>query len=295
MLSFSQYAAIAVGAFYVFAGIVVLRAMVLDRLMDKLLAALNDPSAPVELWRSRALTGGGLLTLAGGVALVLLSPLAAAIFLLNSLWQGGYLLWAERALPPEDESEARGRQQTKNAFVVYLAATAFVLWLAAQGLLRPWAVPAQSYAIDLLAIFVALVGVWFFLNRGKSGQTSGGVGDGMLLGEQFDAQDFGGEPRGEAPVMRVSVMPSFGASPLVNADTGEHVSPAWLDIDYELAKRIERWDDTWQATFNAEDPGSSGFDDEAARKAYDDEGRAIVALLRAQWQGELVEVADQFR
>ena len=113
--------------------------------------------------------------------------------------------------------------------------------------------------------------------------------------EQFDAQDFGGEPRGEAPVMRVSVMPSFGASPLVNADTGEHVSPAWLDIDYELAKRIERWDDTWQATFNAEDPGSSGFDDEVARKAYDDEGRAIVALLRAQWQGELVEVADQFR
>ena len=75
MIALSQIAAIIIGAFYVFAGVMVLRAMALDRIMDAVLAALNDPTAPKERLRSRVLTIGALLTLASGVALMLLSPL----------------------------------------------------------------------------------------------------------------------------------------------------------------------------------------------------------------------------
>lgn len=170
MFAFSQIAAIAVGAFYVFAGFVVLRAAALDRVMDAFLAALNDPSAPNEQMRSRVLTAGAFLTLAGGVLLMLLSPLAAPMFVLNAVWQGGYLLWADKALPPEDADDARGRQQTKNAFVVYLAATAFVVWLAVQGQLRPWDVPALTLAIDIAAVVIASVAVWAFLHAPRGRQ-----------------------------------------------------------------------------------------------------------------------------
>jgi hypothetical protein len=158
MLTVSQFGAIAVGAFYVFAGVVVLRAMALDRVMNQLLVVLNEPSAPKEVLRSRVLAIGAYLTLGSGVALMFLSPLAAPAFVVSALWQGGYLLWAERALPPEDDDEARGRRQTKNAFVVYLAATGFVLWLAMKGLLRPWDV--EALAIDAAIVIAASVMVW---------------------------------------------------------------------------------------------------------------------------------------
>lgn len=167
MLTVSQFAAIGVGAFYVFAGVVVMRAMALDRVMNKLLAVLNDPAAPKELLRSRVLAVGAFLTLGGGVALMLLSPLAAPVFVAGALWQAGYLLWAEKALPPEDEDDARGRRQTKNAFVVYLFATAFVGWLAVQGQLRPWDI--QAMMIDVAIIAVSCAAAWAVLHMRKRG------------------------------------------------------------------------------------------------------------------------------
>jgi hypothetical protein len=286
MLMFSQVAAIAVGAFYVFAGVVVLRAIALDRVMDQLLAALNEPSAPKERMKSRVLTVGAVLTLAGGVALMLLSPFAAPVFVTNALWQGGYLLWAENALPPEDDSEAQGRNQTKNAFVVYLAATGFVVWLAAQWLLRPWDVPVISHAIDVAVIFAAVVVTWAGIHSRRGSKEK----DPLPLGDAA-----GTSAAEEAVPTRLRLAPEWNCSPLWDAATGEPVSVYRLGLSFELAERIEAWDDTWQATFNADDPASSGFNDESARKAYVEEGRAIIAALRAQWQGELAEVAEQFR
>ncbi len=87
------------------------------------------------------------LTLASGVALATLSPLAPTLFIANAIVQGGYLAWAARALPPADADEARGRRQTQNAFVIYLVATAFVVWLHANGILRPR--PAGAYTLSL--------------------------------------------------------------------------------------------------------------------------------------------------
>jgi hypothetical protein len=282
MLTISQFAAVGVGAFYVFAGVVVMRAMALDRVMDQVLAALNDPSTPKEVMRSRVLSAGAFLTLAGGVALMLLSPLAAPVFAAGSLWQGGYLLWAEKSLPPEDENEARGRKQTKNAFVIYLAATAFVGWLATQGLLRPWGAPIVAHALDVAIMAAASAAAWAFIHMPRHTKAD-------------DASPPGAAARStdEALPLRLRLAPEWNCSPLWNADTGEPVSVYRLGLSFELAERIEAWDDTWQATYNDDDPTSGGFKEPGARQAYVAQGRAIAEALRREWQGSL-DVDEQF-
>jgi hypothetical protein len=278
------YAAMAVGAFYVFAGFVVMRAMVLDRLMDQMLVALNDPGSAKERLRSKVLSVGAILTMAGGAALAILSPLAAVLFVANALWQGGYLLWAERALPPEDEADKRGRQQTKNAFVIYLAATAFVLWLAGQGNLRPWDAPLTSHALDAAVMAAVVAASWWFIRLPRRSREDGATG------EAADATVSGDE---RLPV-RLRLAPEWNCSPLWDADTGAPVSVYRLGLSFELSDRIEAWDDTWQATYNDDDPAAGGFKDETAQQAYLAEGRAIVEALRGEWSGEL-EVDQELR
>ncbi len=273
------YAAMAVGAFYVFAGFVVMRAMVLDRLMDQVLAALNDPGSAKERMRSNVLSVGAFLTMAGGVALVILSPVAVVLFAINALWQGGYLLWAERALPPEDEADKRGRHQTKNAFVIYLAATAFVLWLAGQGYLRPWNAPLSSHAIDVAVMAAVVAAAWAFI---------------YLPRRQKDGASPLASARDERVPTRLRLAPDWNHSCLRNADTGETVSVYRLGLSFELSDRIEAWDDTFQATYNEDNPEAGGFKDDAARQAYLAEGRAIVEALRGEWRGAL-EVDDALR
>jgi hypothetical protein len=280
MLNLSQFAAVAIGAFYVFAGVVVVRAMALDRVMDQLLAALNEPSAPKELLKTRVLTIGAYSTLASGAALMLLSPLAPVLFAANALWQGGYLLWAERALRPEDDDEARGRRQTKNAFVVYLAATAFVGWLAAQGLLRSWDVPLQSHAIDVAVIIAAVLAGWAVVNL--RARKRGGAYPDVIRGTS--AADAVLDPLPK----RLRLAPAWGRSPLCDDETGVPLSPYVLDLPDELASRIDQWDDMWQATYNPDDPAAGGFQDEEAAEVYRFEGREIAAALKEAWAAELV-------
>lgn len=273
------YAAMAVGAFYVFAGFVVMRAMVLDRLMDQVLAALKDPGSARERMRSNVLSVGAFLTMAGGVALVILSPVAVVLFAINALWQGGYLLWAERALPPEDEADKRGRQQTKNAFVIYLAATAFVLWLAGQGYLRPWNAPLSSHAIDVAVMAAVVAAAWAFIH---------------LPRRQKDGASPLASARDERVPTRLRLAPDWNRSCLRDADTGETVSVYRLGLSFELSDRIEAWDDTFQATYDEDNPEAGGFKDDAARQAYLAEGRAIIEALRGEWRGAL-EVDDALR
>ena len=132
-----DWVAYAVGAFYVFAGIVALRAGRMSMFLDKTLQALTRERTPfAEHVRAIFLIGGSVLTLAGGLALLALSRWAVTLFTASLAAQAAYLLWATRALPPEDTLEAAGRQRTINASVVYAAATALVIWLDHKGLLH---------------------------------------------------------------------------------------------------------------------------------------------------------------
>lgn len=281
-----HWIAMAVGGFYVVAGVIALRMMRLDRLMDGVLAALEGKPQPAnERWKSAILTTGSFLTLTSGAALAMLSAWALPLFLANALVQGGYLAWAERALPPADTDEVQGRRQTKNAFVVYLAACAFVVWVSARGQMRPWPLSVEAMLADAFAIGgIALAGwasmfipsSWF----SRTSSTSESVGAAI--------------PDADTVPKHLRLAPDWQRWPLWDAETGDNVSYFRLNLPDALAERIEAWDDAWQETYNGDDPPSSGFKTEIEQQSYVDEGRSIVQELRRVWSGR-VEISDEFR
>lgn len=284
-----QTAAILIGAFYIFAGFVVMRTMAMSTLLDQALLALDPKSnSKLELVRSQVLLAGSYLTLASGVALLIMSPFAPYVFLLNTIVQGGYLVWAERAFPPEDAIDRQGRQRTKNAFVIYLAATAFVGWMAYQGYLRAWE-GADVALLDIGIIVLALGLAWAVIYLPKRREKSASVFEPIEERPNGDVvRDFREEP----PPKRLRVAPEWGCWPLWNDETGQNVSHFHLKIPEDLMGRIEEWDDLWQATYNDDDPAKGDFKSEAERTAYVVEGRAIVEELRRVWSGEVVVTSE---
>jgi len=132
-----QWLAYAIGAFYVFAGAVAIRAGRMNRLLDRAIGSLTGEATPVrERVRGLYAFVVGGLTLVSGATLLLLSRWAVAAFLVCAVAQAAYLVWATRALPPGDADQAKGRRGSINAFVIYAAATALVVWLDYVGVLR---------------------------------------------------------------------------------------------------------------------------------------------------------------
>jgi hypothetical protein len=105
------------------------------RLTAASIEALTGDRTPLKKLRSFVALIGILLS-SGGLALLALSRWAAPIFLLGMLLATAYLIYASRALPPIEEAQALGRRRTILAIYVYAVATALVLWLESQGVLR---------------------------------------------------------------------------------------------------------------------------------------------------------------
>jgi hypothetical protein len=164
----------AIGAFYTFAGYVALRAALTSNLIDEALAAIAaQKPKKAERARSVWLLASALVLLVGGVMLMLLLDLAAWPFLISSLGQAAYLLViAPRYFDVEDPPDARGRRQSANAFVVYGAATAFVVWAALTGRLVDWReVPWPVLAAAAIAVAAyALYVLWMFAKPLRSGR-----------------------------------------------------------------------------------------------------------------------------
>lgn len=276
-----MYAAMFVGAFYVFAGVVVMRSMAMERLMDRMLAALNDPTDANDQTRVAVLSAGAVLTLASGAALAILSPLALPLFAANVVVQGGYLLWAARAIPLQDASEAKGRAQTRNAFVIYCAAAAFVAWLSTQGHLRPWSAGMTALLIDGAIVAAVVLGTWAFIHMPRKGDATMRLGEGGGLATPL--ADYTPPPK----PTHLRLAPEFACSPLWDGDTGDPVSVFALDLPGDLAYRIEEWDDVFQKTFQLDDPESSAFASQDEHDAYVAEGKAILIELRKVWPGEI--------
>jgi hypothetical protein len=144
-----------VGAFYTFAGYVAARVALTSHLLDRALAAITlERLRPVERAQTLWLLCSAVLVLAGGIALMLLLELAVWLFLASAAGQALYLAWlAPRYFDAADPPDAKGCRQTANAFVIYTAATAFVVWASYTGRLAPW----QELPWPLLALAAAAV------------------------------------------------------------------------------------------------------------------------------------------
>lgn len=100
-----------VGASYVFGGIVTLRALAMDSVLDQALAplALRRPD-PDEVLRRWILAATSVVTGVSGLSLVVLSGWAPWLFRLNLGLQAGWLVFAGKRFPPKDDSDAVGRR-----------------------------------------------------------------------------------------------------------------------------------------------------------------------------------------
>lgn len=158
-----------VGAFYVFAGVVASRVAVTSHFLDRAISAIGGKPTPrAETLQFYWLLGSAILVLAGGAALMLRIDIAAWAFLASALGQAAYILvLAPRYFDLYDPPDARGRRQTVNAFVVYSAATAFVLWALATGRLLYWRELSWPVAAVAAAAVLGWVAYVACLLRGK--------------------------------------------------------------------------------------------------------------------------------
>ena len=166
-MDFTDLGLSVVGAFYAFAGVVAARSGLMSRMLDKTIAAIGgERASAAETARALWMVCASIVILAGGVALMLRTGLAAWLFTISALAQGLYLgLIAPRYLDPADPPDAAGRKQTTNAFVIYLAATAFVLWAHATGRLVDWHMlpwPLVPVAVCAIGAFAGYALLTFF-------------------------------------------------------------------------------------------------------------------------------------
>lgn len=279
-----------IGFFYVLAGIVVLRAIRLGSLMESTIQAINlSKPDPKEQIKAIVLTLGAYLTTASGAALVTLSSIATILFVLNVLVQGGYLIWATKALPPEDEDDRKGRQQTTNAFVIYSAVTTFIIWLQYTGGLRPWPISPQDILVELAAPGAAALACWALVYFPASRSKPDGAGS---SGEADTVASTSSDVI--PPPENLRLRPELFCWPLWDGDTGANVSHYHLDISIDLAERIENWDDRFQQTWNEEDPKASAFATEEEERAYLEDGKEIARDLAGSWPGR-IEIDERFR
>lgn len=274
-----------IGAFYAFAGYVATRAGLTSYFIDRAIAAiaLKKPTA-AETAQTVWLLGAAMLILAGGVLLMLLLDLAAWAFAASSLAQVAYLFYvAPRYFDVDDPPDPRGRRQSTNAFVVYTAATAFVLWAALTGRLVPWKEvpwPLLAMAGVGLAAHVAHT-VWLLAKAPASGPSP-------LSGL---ANDNG--PPDPLLTRRVKVMADYDCHPLWTLDEGRYgdFAPDTLSLSPELTRDLNAWAETYTASLNREDPASSLWTEEQHR-AHEKAGRPLAVRLARERPDLTVYVLD---
>jgi hypothetical protein len=268
-----NWAAHLIGIFYVFAGVVSLRAMAMDRLFDAAIAALSPGKVPDpnERIKSLWLTFGAALTLASGVALLILSVLAPGLFVANSAVQTGYILWSERALPPQDAAERTGRAQTINAALVYAVATVFAVLAAPEFTRSAFSIgPLPSLAVEFAIVLFATGGAYFYF-IGKL-RLRIGYDDDLEMDPDHDADAEIAEPSKIGKALRLE--PAIGRSPVCDDITAKDVPLEALPISDALRERIRRWNDSYPTSLGSEE--------------FIAEGEAIVAEFRKEWSDTLV-------
>ncbi|MGQ3354365.1 MAG: hypothetical protein ACT6XY_08305 [Phreatobacter sp.] len=260
-----------VGAFYVLAGLIAARQMVMEAFLDKALAGLTlKPVSRADRLRGRWMLGIAAGVFGGGVLLLALSILALPAFLACAAAQATYLGHAApRLIDPEDPPDPAGRRRTRNAFLVYLCATGLVAAAAAEGHLRwpsddPW--PAAIAGIALAA-FVA----WHVSKASEP------------LGERRTLSTNALEP--ETPEVlpdKVRLMVRPFVLPFADDATGRVVpqSLAVTTFGEALVAEILDWEEAYLATIPPQ-KRTGGFTDPEAAARHEAEGRALAARMAA--------------
>lgn len=262
--------ALALGASYAIAGIVVLRRLALDHMLDHMLAVLGSAEAAGERWDTRLRTLGVVLMLASGLSLLALSGWSPILYtgaglvlgfsLLRAAWSGG------------SRDERAGPHGALVPFLIHAGAWAFVVLLDGRGIWRAWVDPPVIELLLILGIAAGLALVFCQPPRYRPSPLVPAAAEWT-------------EPAPPEPPKRLIVAPSTGSGPLRDADHGNLVPVDRLGLSGALAARISDWDAIYQAGADEEDPYAPHFTDADIERAWLAEGRAITAAIAAEWNG----------
>lgn len=269
-----------VGAFYVFAAYVAARASLMSLLIDRAIAALAlEKPARAEILKSYWLLAASVLVMIGGAALLCLLDVAVWAFLASSVGQATYLFYvAPRYFDAEEPPDETGRRQTTNAFVIYLVATAFVVWAFGDGRLS--SVSEASW--PALAVSAALIVAHIVYILRHSGGAGADANANAFSASVFDSEpnesDAPSRPLSEAKI--VKVMTDYYAHPLwaLDKDLDGDIPPEEMQLSPELTRDLNEWAEAYNASLNPDDPAQSLWSDEQM-KAHDAMARPLARRL----------------
>jgi hypothetical protein len=275
----TQIALFVIGAFYVAGGFLATRAALTSRFIDRAIAAIAmEPVDRRETQRYAWLLTASVLILAGGAALLVMSQLAVPLFVVSAAGQAAYIYVAaphyfDKADPPDE----RGRRATRNAFFVYMAATAFVVLSALGGSLFPPEATSPVAWIAFAGIVAAQVGY---------------IGKTLAAPKPSRTPAQSSTPDGEPPEPLEPIDPASIKAVLVMADY--QVGPLWLDdgrsdpiptemvdMPAELATALDTWARAYDMSFNHEDYSKPLWTDEQY-EAHSEAGKRLAVRLAAE-------------
>ncbi len=275
-----------IGAFYAFGGIVATRAGLMSQLIDQAIAAiaLKKPTRS-ERAQNAWMMATAALVLIGGVLLLAGLQIAAWVFLASSLGQAAYIYYvAPRFFDGKNEPDGDGRRASTNAFVIYSAATAFILWAAYRGRLvrldeaSTPALVAVGAGLLLYAGYLARA-LWWSPRKGRGG------------GCRAMPDDEPGLPPHESK--RIKVMADYRCDPLWALDDDHYgcFSPDMIDLSPALTTDLNAWAADYDTSFNADDPVVSQWSEEQ-HQAHALQGRQLAVRLKQERPDLMVYVMD---
>lgn len=271
-----------VGAFYALTAPFVLRTAALSHFLDGALVALGGRSSPAqrraERTRTLILTVQVVVLGIGGIWLMALSTIATWFFVVSALGYGVYLYWiAPRYLDPHDEPDEPGRRQARNAFFVYLGATALVAAGHWGGLLRAGdevGGHASLLAAGLSFALIAYAGYLFAPKRPVASH------------EPFD-EDWSDAPAYDdidyerITTDRAVLRPSWDQGALFDAEDGRPVTRiAGVELTNEDHEFMSAWTWRFHEVADPNDPMRCAMRPEADLKGFEAHGRSIFESIR---------------
>ena len=294
-----------IGAFYAFAGLVTARMGLTSNLVDHAIAAIamQKPDR-IETHRTIWLLGLSTLTFSSGVCLMLMLEPAVWIFAICLLVQALYFValgpyYFDAAEPPDP----LGRRRSINAFVLYCAATAFVVWAAYAGRLVAIADASRwllGGAVAAIALHVGYI-IRHMMFPPKRTSDFGSFDDG-------DASDFVNDAPLDQTGLPASsksfkLMADYGTFPLWAMDDGliGDFSPQDLGVSEALTADLWAWANAFDLSLNPDDPANSRWSAERYTQHVTD-GIALARRIKRELpdrevfvhdaSGTLVEVTD---
>jgi len=244
LVGFPGVALVLIGAFYIFAGLVLARQMILDRVLSRAIEMISlERQSRAETLQQVWMTISAILIFAAGATLLFLSRLSVWLFAAASLQQVLYLTWAApRYFDVEEEPDPVGRRQSTNATILFGAMTLAVVAAATNGKLLPLSgVGLPSLLVSAMLTFAFAVWILFRLRMPNR------LGARDLPGEIDDIEDA---PVDMAEIDGLRLSAEWYEVPVKAffADGGSgFLTPGQIGLSDILGQDLE----DWQSTYNA--------------------------------------------